>query len=206
MARTKAYDRQIYNAVRNINRRLADIEKRIGMDSEQYRRYINTITAAAPAGTFSLDPTSGRIRMKTSKSSRDKMKIGQLRATLCNPTASQSIKQSKKQLQKTKQLRGDEDVSVSDMEALEELKAKQKIQDWEDDHGKLRYLDEAKEELSQKGAKSYTELADIMERAKEKHAKKEKKRESNKKYWEANKDRINARRREQRAEKRRRGS
>ena len=200
MARTKAYDRQIYNAVKNINARLLDIERKLGIDSEQYRRYVNAITAAAPPGTYNMNVDTGRIRMKTAKSARDKLKVGQLRATQKLPTAKQSINQTKRQLAQLKQERGEDDdaVSISDQEALEEMAAKQKIQEYEDAKGKLKYLEEARAELSEKGKKSYKELADIMKRA-EKH--KEKK-ENARAYYAKNKERINERRRARRREQR----
>ena len=200
MARTKAYDRQIYNAVKNINARLLDIERKLGIDSEQYRRYVNAITAAAPSGTYNMNVDTGRIRMKTGKAAREQLKLGQIRATQKLPTAKQSINQTKRQLAQMKQERGEEAdaVSISDQEALEEMAAKQKIQEYEDGNGKLKYLEEAKEELSQKGKKSYKELADIMERA----AKKKDKKEKRKAYYEANKERINERRRARRREQR----
>ena len=200
MARTKAYDRQIYNAVKNINARLLDIERKFTIDSEQYRRYVNAITAAAPPGTYNMNVDTGRIRMKTGKSAREKLKIGQLRATQKLPTAKQSINQTKRQLAQLKQERGEdvEPVSISDQEALEEMAAKQKIQEYQDATGKLKYLEEAKPELSQKGKKSYKELADIMDRAKKRKDKKEKQRT----YYEKNKERINERRRARRREQR----
>ena len=200
MARTKAYDRQIYNAVKNINARLLDIERKLGIDSEQYRRYVNAITAAAPAGTYNMNVDTGRIRMKTAKSARDKLKVGQLRATQKLPTAKQSINQTKRQLAQLKQERGEDDdaVSISDQEALEEMAAKQKIQEYEDAKGKLKYLEEARAELSEKGKKSYKELADIMKRAEKHKEKKEKARA----YYAKNKERINERRRARRREQR----
>lgn len=200
MARTKAYDRQIYNAVKNINARLLDIERKLGIDSEQYRRYVNAITAAAPAGTYNMNVDTGRIRMKTAKSARDKLKVGQLRATQKLPTAKQSINQTKRQLAQLKQERGEDDdaVSISDREALEEMAAKQKIQEYEDAKGKLKYLEEARAELSEKGKKSYKELADIMKRAEKHKEKKEKARA----YYAKNKERINERRRARRREQR----
>lgn len=200
MARTKAYDRQIYNAVKNINARLLDIERRLGVDTEQYRRYVNAITAAAPAGTYNMNVDTGRIRMKTGKAACAQLKLGQVRATQKLPTAKQSINATKRALAQTKQQRGEdvEPVSISDQEALEEMAAKQKLQEYEDGNGKLKYLEEAKLELSKKGAKTYKELVDIMERATKKRQKKEKQRE----YYAKNKDRINERRRARRREQR----
>ena len=200
MARTKAYDRQIFNAVKNINARLLDLERKLGMDSEQYRRYVNSITAAAPAGTYNMDIDTGRIRMKTGKAAREQLKLGQVRATQKLPTAGESVRQAKAQLKKTMQQRAGEGekVTVSDEEALQELAAKQKIQEWETDHGKLKYSDSVKAEMSEKGTKTYSELAAILDKGN----KIDKRREKQRQYYAANKERINRRRRENRARRR----
>ena len=197
MARTKQYDRQIYNQVKNINRRLLDIEKKIGINSEQYKRYVNTITAAVPSESYKMDTLTGKIRLKNTQAARDRMKVGNLRATLKNPTAGESIRQVKAQIAKTKKARG-ERPTVSDEQALREMAAKQKIQDWENEHGKLKYDDSVKEEMQAKGAKTYEELADIIGRGEDNARKRERRRE----YYAKNKDRINKRRRERNAARR----
>lgn len=223
MARTKAYNKSVYMQVKNINRRLLNIERLLGMDSEQYRRYVNTITAALPPNTFNLDPETGRIRIKTAKSALSTLKLGQLRSTLKNPTAKESINAAKASIRRTKAARakasGDESaekITVSDMEALEELKAKQILEEYKDENGKLRYDESVTADMQQKGAKTYAELAAILTRGKEnarareeaaaeapqENDKIEQRRARQRAYYQQNKERINERRRAARANKR----
>lgn len=223
MARTKAYNKSVYMQVKNINRRLLNIERLLGMDSEQYRRYVNTITAALPPNTFNLDPATGRIRIKTAKPALESLKLGQLRSTLKNPTAKESIKAAKASIKRTKAARakaaGDESaekITISDMEALEELKAKQILEEYKDENGKLRYDESVTADMQQKGAKTYAELAAILTRGKEnanareegeaqaaqENDKKEQRRAYNRAYYQKNKERINERRRATRSNQR----
>lgn len=232
MARTKAYNKSVEMQIRNINRRLLNLERLLGMDSEQYRRYINSITAALPSDTFKLDAATGRVRIKTSKQAVGKIKLGQLRSTLKNPTAAESIKRAKASIKKVKQSRlqaaagSDEGepgelaaidkITVSDMEALEELRAKQKLQDYQDETGELKYDESVKADMQQKGRKTYTELVAILDKGKrnaearavaeaaaeKENEKKEKRRAANREYYQKNKERINERRRATRNAKR----
>lgn len=194
MARTKAYDRQIYNAVKSINRRLMEVEKTLGKDSEQYQRYINSITAAVPSSAYNFDPATGKIRMKTGKAARGDLKIGQIRPTLKNPTAKQSITATKKQIATTKAARGEIAKKISDEEALAELAAKQKLQDFVNEKGKLNYNDAVRSDMSTKGKKTYVELLEIHQKGQKIEQRREKQRE----YYARNKERINERRRARR--------
>lgn len=222
MARTKAYNKSVYMQVKNINRRLLNVERTLGMDSEQYRRYINTLTASLPAGTFKLDPVTGRIRVSTSKQAIGKIKLGQLRSTLKNPTAKESIKAAKASLLRVKQERakaaaGDDaeaaelaaidKITISDIEALEELRAKQILEDYKDENGKLRYDESVTADMQQKGRKTYSELAAILNKGKRNAEAREaaemmQRREKQRAYYQQNKERINERRRAARANKR----
>ena len=54
MARTKAYMSAIKSDISKINYRLKGIEQLLGVESEQYERYVNSITASLPPGTYAL--------------------------------------------------------------------------------------------------------------------------------------------------------
>lgn len=173
MARTKTYERQILNKIKNINRRMLDIERMIGIDSQQYQRYVNRITAALPVGSYKISPT-GKVTISKSKTNLKTLKKRQLDIILKLPTAKQSAKQSKQAIAKN-QLKAygyedptDEDIqklaeSITDEQALEELAAKAFIEALEDENGKLKYSEEVKEELSASGNKTYRELRAIIE-------------------------------------------
>ena len=67
MARTNAYKNIIRQDIDRINYRLKGIEQLLGTDSEQYERYINSLTATLPEGSYTLSPETGRIQIKASK-------------------------------------------------------------------------------------------------------------------------------------------
>lgn len=196
MARTKIYTKKVSNRITSINRKLRGVEKTFGADSEQYRRYINAATAALPSDAYTLTE-HGYLRIHGGKSAAENLKLGQLEALGKLPTAKKSMDQSKKALAQNK-LRaagvsdpGDREIeqqarTISDEEALQELAAKAFIEGMENSKGKLKYSEEAKADLQQKGAKTYSQLKEIIERANKRAAKKEYQRE----YRQRNKEKI----------------
>lgn len=204
MARTNAYKNIIRQDIDRINYRLKGIEQLLGTDSEQYERYINSLTATLPEGSYTLSPDTGRIQIKAGKYNLETLKHEQLKAASKLPTAKQSIRAQKKELQRYKEAAGEEGVSVSDQEALQELNAKTYVRSRENSKGKLRYSESAKADLSIKGLKSYTDIMNILRKAEEKDngktdEKKARARENSRRYYEKHKAEINARRRERRA-------
>ena len=204
MARTNAYKNIIRRDIDRINYRLKGIEQLLGTDSEQYERYINSLTATLPEGSYTLSPETGRIQIKASKMNLESLKHEQLKAASKLPTAKQSIRAQKKELQRYKEAAGEEGVSVSDQEALQELNAKTYVRSRENSKGKLRYSESAKSDLSVKGRKSYTDIMNILRKAEEKDngktdEKKARARENSRRYYEKHKAEINARRRAKRA-------
>ena len=204
MARTKTYTKKVSNRISTINCKLRGVEKTFGADSEQYRRYINAATAALPSDAYTLTE-GGRLHIHGGKSAADNLKLGQLEALGKLPTAKKSMDQSKKALAQNK-LRaagvtdpGDREIeqqarSISDEEALQELAAKAYIEGMENSKGKLKYSEEARADLQQKGAKTYSQLKEIIERANKRAAKKEYQRQ----YRQRNKEKIAERQREYR--------
>ena len=204
MARTKTYTKKVSNRITSINRKLRGVEKTFGADSEQYRRYINAATAALPSDAYTLTE-EGRIHIHGGKTAAGSLKLGQLEALGKLPTAKKSMDQSKKALAQNK-LRaagvsdpGDREIeqqarSISDEEALRELAAKAQIEARENSKGKLKYSEEAKADLQQKGAKTYSQLWEIIQRGEKLAAKKEYQRQ----YRQANKEKIAERQREYR--------
>ena len=182
MARTKTYKRQVAAKITTVNRKLRDIEHTFGTDSEQYQRYINAASAALPPESFTLSD-SGRLTIHKDAENIDTLKLGQLKALSKLPTAKRSMDQSKKSLAQNK-LRaaggrspGAEEIkqqarSISDEEALAELAAKAIIQGMENEKGKLKYSEEAKADMKEKGVKTYRQLLDILQRGAKREAKK----------------------------------
>lgn len=204
MARTNAYKNTIRQDIDRINYRLKGIEQLLGTDSEQYERYVNSLTATLPAGSYNLSPETGRIRIKASKYNLETLKHEQLKPASHLPTAKQSIRKQKQELQRYREAAGDEGVSISDQEAIQELNAKTYVRGKENSKGKLKYSESAAAGLSVKGRKTYSELADILRKAEEKdngktEEKKARARANSKRYYEKHKAEINARRRERRA-------
>lgn len=209
MARTNAYKNLIKRDIDRINYRLKGIEQLLGTDSEQYERYVNSLTATLPPGSYTLSPDTGRIQLKASKANLEGLKHEQLKPASNLPTAKQSVRRQKKELQRYKEAVGETGVSVSDQEALQELNAKTYVRSRENSKGKLRYSESAKSDLSVKGRKSYTDIMNILRKAEEKESGKTKERkararEASKRYYEKHRDEINARRRAKRAEARQR--
>ena len=209
MARTNAYKDLIRRDIDRINYRLKGIEQLLGTDSEQYERYVNSLTATLPEGSYTLSPDTGRIQIKASKVNLEGLKHEQLKPASNLPTAKQSVRKQKLELKRYKEAAGESGVSVSDQEALQELNAKTYVRSRENSKGKLRYSESAKADLSVKGRKSYTDIMNILRKAEEKDngktdEKKARAREASRRYYEKHKAEINARRRAKRAEARQR--
>ena len=213
MARTHAYQRQVDNQVRTINRHLKGVEEVFGVESQQYERYKNAISAALPKGAYTINPETGQIRVSTKKADTARLKMGQVKAPARLPTAKQSVRAAKRSLAQnklhqqgvkapTRKEIEKEVVTVSDREALEELAAKDYIESIENESGMLNYDESVKEEMKELGAKSYTQLKEIMERGRAKAEKRRRAAEASRRYRARHRDEINARRRVQRAARR----
>lgn len=199
MARTNAYKNAIRADISRINYRLQGIEQLLGVESEQYERYVNSITASLPPGSYTLT-LDGHIKLSASKINLQTLKREQLRAPSRLPTAKQSIRQQKKEMQHESGDTGE----ISDEDALNELNAKTFVQQREDSKGKLKYSAEMKAELSQKGKKSYQQLKEIIQKGeqatdKKKEAKRARDRAASKRYYEKHREEILARRKANRA-------
>ena len=208
MARTKSYERQVLNMISGINKKILDVERTFGVGSEQYNRYVNSITAALPKESYHYQK-SGGIRINKSKANIQTLKKGQLSSTSKLPTAKQSLNKGKRAQAKT-QLRqkgieptakaiGHEALTISDQEALEELAAKSYIEAIENEESRLNYDESVKEEMKQKGAKTYQQLKEIMERGEKKRENRARNREAGRRYREKHREQINQRARERRA-------
>ena len=205
MARTNAYKNIIRQDIDRINYRLKGIERLLGTESEQYRRYVNSLTATLEPWQFSLDADTGRISIKASKMSLESLKHDQLKKAAALPTAKQSIKQQKREMEKQRREWGWKNgIAVSDIEALNELNAKTYVRSQEDDKHKLKYSESVKSDMEVLGKKSYQQLKAILEKGEASKngttdEKKARARANSKRYYEAHKAEINARRRERRA-------
>ena len=199
MARTNSYKRQVAAKITTVNRKLRDIERTFGTDSEQYQRYINATSAALSPDAYTLTD-SGRLMIRKDAENIDTLKLGQLKALSKLPTAKRSMDQSKKSLAQNKlraagvQSPGAKEIkeqarTISDEEALAELAAKAIIQGMENEKGKLKYSEEAKAEMKKKGAKTYRQLLDILQRGAKREAKREAKKAYMREYRQRNKER-----------------
>lgn len=204
MARSKSYERQILNAINRTDERLKGVKAAFDIGSEQYQRYVNSITAALPPEAYTLDEETGEIYIPRSKENLKTLKLEQLRKPSHLPTARQSIKAQKREMQADAEP-GEE---ISDEDALRELNAKTFVQNREDSKGKIKYSESMRADLSKKGKKSYSELRDIIEKGDAKDAgqekektelKRQRNREASKRYYERNRERILANRRAKRA-------
>lgn len=213
MARSIKYDNEVKNAINRINYRLKGIESMLGVNSEQYERYVNSITASLPTGSYNLS-LDGHITIANTKENRSKITLTQLqgggrkgsgikssgevqRGPANLPTVNESIKKQKKEMQRT----AEAPEEISDEEALQELNAKTFVKNREDTKHKLKYTAEAKADMEQKGKKSYQQLKEILEKGEnEKREKKRAKdRAASKRYYEKHRAEILERRRAKRA-------
>ena len=204
MARSESYERQILNAINRTDKRLKGVKAAFDVGSEQYQRYVNSITASLPPGSYTLDEETGEIYIPRSKENLKSLKLEQLRKPSHLPTAQQSIKAQKREMQADAEP-GEE---ISDEDALRELNAKTFVRNREDSKGKIKYSESMYADLSKKGKKSYSELRDIIEKGDAKDAgqekektelKRQRNREASKRYYERNRERILANRRAKRA-------
>lgn len=199
MARTKAYMSAIKSDISKIKYRLKGIEQLLGVESEQYERYVNSITASLPPGTYALS-LDGHIELKATKLNMQTLTRSQLKAPANLPTAKQSIRQQKKEMRSESETPGE----ISDEDALNELNAKTFVQQREDSKGKIKYSESMRAELSQKGKKSYQQLKEIIQKGEKatdekKEAKRARDRANSKRYYERHRDEILAKRRAKRA-------
>lgn len=208
MARTKAYERQILNQVANINHKMLEVERTFGLGSEQQQRYVNAITAALPSGSYHMTAAGG-IRINKGTANAKGLKVGQLAPARKLPTAKQSLRHGKRAQAKQKLRKAgvepteakirEEAFSISDQEALEELAAKSYIEAIENENNRLNYDESIKEEMQKKGAKTYTELKELMEKGEKARIKRARHREAGRRYRESHREEINRRARERRA-------
>lgn len=196
MARTKSYISAIKSDISKINYRLKGIEQLLGVESEQYERYVNSITASLPPGSYALS-LDGHIELKATKTNLETLTRSQLRGPANLPTVKQSIRQQKKEMKRA----AETSEEISDEEALEELNAKTFVKSREDANHKLKYTEEARPEMEQKGKKSYRQLKEILEKgeAKKREKKRAKDRAASKRYYEKHRTEILERRRAKRA-------
>ena len=205
MARTNAYKDLIRRDIDRINYRLKGIEQLLGPDSEQYKRYVNSLTATLEPGQFSLDKDTGVITLKASKINLETLKHEQLKQAASLPTAKESVRRQKKELKRFYIGTEKEGVSISDIEAINELTAKTYVRDKEDDKHKLKYNESVKADMQVKGKKTYQQLKAILEKGENNGKTDEKKaraREASRRYYQKHKAEISARRRAKRAEAR----
>ena len=213
MARTNAYKSQIKNTAAYVNKKIRDIENLFGIGSEQYSRYVNAVTAALPVGSYSLSE-SGKVRIKTGKASQEILTKGELQPLVKLPTAKASMKAAKSSIAKNNlQIKGvasptakeiaDEAITISDMEALQELDDKSYIQERENSKGKIKYDPTVRAEMAAKGRKSYGELRKIVEKGE--NNRREKRNEYQRKYREEHREEVNRKQREYRARRRAEG-
>lgn len=209
MARTNTYKKQVQNTAAYVNKKIREIENTFGIGSEQYDRYVNAITAALPVGSYKLNE-SGKIRIKGGKTAGETLTKGELKPVVNLPTAGASMKAAKASIAKSKLQRegiakpskkeiAGEAVSISDKEALQELDARAYIQNRENAKGKLKYSEESRADLSQKGKKSYQQLKEILEKGDKKNEQKQRKAEYQRKYREEHREEVNRKQREYRA-------
>ena len=212
MARTKSYTSQVKNAIAYVNKKIRDVEKTFGVESAQYQRYVNVVTAALPTGSYKISDT-GKVRIKTDKATVSTVKKSEVRPATKLPTAKKSMTMAKKEIAKNKlQIAGTakpskeeidaEAVNIEDKEALEQLAAKSFIEGLENAKGKLRYDESVRAEMSATGKKSYSELRRIIEKGEKNRAEREKKRDYAKKYREEHKEQRAQYQREYRARNR----
>ena len=209
MARTNTYKKQVQNTAAYVNKKIREIENTFGIGSEQYDRYVNAITAALPVGSYKLNEY-GKIRIKTGKTAGETLTKGELKPVVNLPTAASSMKTAKRSYAKNKlQAEGiskptkkeidEEAITIDDMEMLRELDAKAFIQNRENDKRKLKYTEESRADLKEKGKKTYQQLKDIIVKGDKKHEQKQRKAEYQRKYREEHRDEINRKQREYRA-------
>lgn len=207
----RTVEEKILNQIIGLNQKILNVERKFGIGSEQYQRYINAITATFSnnPSAFTLNTESGRLRLKKSKKNAYGITQGELNALRGLPTVKQSMDDAKRAIAKTKlRKEGTEPTQenmaelrdeISDEEALDELAAKQFIQDMEDEHGKLKYDETVRKEMKESGAKSYSELRQIIEEGRRRKAEKRAKHAAaQRKYRSTHKAEINRRQNEYR--------
>ena len=166
-----------------------------------------------PVGSYSLSE-SGKVRIKTGKASQEILTKGELWPLVNLPTAKASMKAAKSSMAKNKlQNKGiesptakeiaDEAITISDMEALQELDDKSYIQERENSKGKLWYDASVRGEMAAKGRKSYSELRKIVEKGEQNR--REKRNEYQRRYREKHREEVNQKQREYRARRRAEG-
>lgn len=191
---TKFKSSAAYRAADALNKQIKSVYNAFGSDSEDYKLYVNKLTASLPAGAIhvskggfiqvSKGKSSGLTAQQIKSAKKGLASVKRAKGTYKRQIASERLAE-KGNLAPTESQIQREAKGISSKDVRKYVDAKSKVKEYEDDNHKLKYDASVADLMGTPGSKSYELLAAILE---------EGERRSNAKAQEeaANADRVEA--------------
>ena len=183
-----------YRAADALNKQIKSVYNAFGPDSEDYKLYVNKLTASLPAGAIhvskggfiqvSKGKSSGLTAQQIKSAKKGLASVKRAKGTYKRQIASERLAE-KGNLAPTESQIQREAKGISSEDVRKHVDAKSKVKEYEDSRHKLKYDASVADLMGTPGSKSYELLAAILE---------EGERRSNAKAQEeaANADRVEA--------------
>ena len=183
-----------YRAADALNKQIKSVYNAFGSDSEDYKLYVNKLTASLPAGAIhvskggfiqvSKGKSSGLTAQQIKSAKKGLASVKRAKGTYKRQIASERLAE-KGNLAPTESQIQREAKGISSKDVRKYVDAKSKVKEYEDSRHKLKYDASVADLMGTPGSKSYELLAAILE---------EGERRSNAKAQEeaANADRVEA--------------
>ena len=191
---TKFKSSAAYRAADALNKQIKSVYNAFGSDSEDYKLYVNKLTASLPAGAIhvskggfiqvSKGKSSGLTAQQIKSAKKGLASVKRAKGTYKRQIASERLAE-KGNLAPTESQIQREAKGISSEDVRKYVDAKSKVKEYEDSRHKLKYDASVADLMGTPGSKSYELLAAILE---------EGERRSNAKAQEeaANADRVEA--------------
>ena len=161
-----------YRAADALNKQIKSVYNAFGSDSEDYKLYVNKLTASLPAGAIhvskggfiqvSKGKSSGLTAQQIKSAKKGLASVKRAKGTYKRQIASERLAE-KGNLAPTESQIQREAKGISSEDVRKYVDAKSKVKEYEDDNHKLKYDASVADLMGAPGSKSYELLAAILE-------------------------------------------
>ena len=161
-----------YRAADALNKQIKSVYNAFGSDSEDYKLYVNKLTASLPAGAIhvskggfiqvSKGKSSGLTAQQIKSAKKGLASVKRAKGTYKRQIASERLAE-KGNLAPTESQIQREAKGISSKDVRKYVDAKSKVKEYEDDNHKLKYDASVADLMGTPGSKSYELLAAILE-------------------------------------------
>ena len=161
-----------YRAADALNKQIKSVYNAFGSDSEDYKLYVNKLTASLPAGAIhvskggfiqvSKGKSSGLTAQQIKSAKKGLASVKRAKGTYKRQIASERLAE-KGNLAPTESQIQREAKGISSEDVRKYVDAKSKVKEYEDDNHKLKYDASVADLMGTPGSKSYELLAAILE-------------------------------------------